>query len=106
LHDWIAREFVEKNTAWQPAEGLREQKCCFQTMGIHTAHWAALLADLHAATGRQDYKQRAIQACALVTYWMRDDEANRVGPTWGDEIWFSCHFGPALYLYDVRSRFP
>jgi hypothetical protein len=106
LHDWIAREFVEKSSAWAPAEGLREQKCCFQTMGIHTLHWAALLADLHAATGDASFKQRATSSCALVTYWMRDDGANLVGPNWGDEIWFSCHFGPALYMYDTLSRFP
>lgn len=106
LHDWIAKEFVEKNDAWAPAEGLREQKCCFATLGIHTLHWAALLADLHAATGDVSFKRRAIQACALVTYWMRDDGANLVGPTWGNEIWFSCHFGPALYMYDTLSRFP
>lgn len=106
LHDWIAKEFVEKNAAWAPAEGLREQKCCFQTMGIHTAHWAALLADLHAATGNASFKQRTLDSCALVTYWMRDDGANLVGPTWGDEIWFSCHFGTALYVQDALSRFP
>jgi hypothetical protein len=106
LHDWIAKEFVEKNDAWAPAEGLREQKCCFQTMGIHTMHWAALLADFHAATGEASFRQRAIQACSLVTYWMRDDGANLVGPTWSNEIWFSCHFGPALYMYDALTRFP
>ena len=106
LHDWIAREFVEKNKDWAPAEGLREQKVCFATMGVHTLHWAALLADFHAATGEAAFKQRAIQACALVTYWMRDDGANLVGPTWGDEIWFSCHFGPALYMYDTLARYP
>jgi hypothetical protein len=106
LHNWIAKEFVEKNDAWAPAEGLREQKCCFQTMGVHTAHWAALLADFHAATGDVSFKRRALNSCSLVTYWMRDDGANRVGPTWGDEIWFSCHFGPALYLYDTLARYP
>jgi len=106
LHDWIAREFVERHPAWGAAEGLREQKCCFATMGIHTAHWAALLADFHAATGEAAFKQRALQSCALVTYWLRADGANRVGPTWGDEIWFSCHFGPALYLYDALSHYP
>ena len=106
LHDWIAKEFVEKSAAWAPAEGLREQKCCFKTMGVHTLHWAALLADLHAATGVVSYKQRASNSCALVTYWMRNDNANLVGPDWGDEIWFSCHFGPALYLSDTLSRFP
>ena len=106
LHDWIAKEFVERRDAWGAAEGLREQKVCFATMGIHTAHWAALLADLHAATGDDSYKRRAIESCALVTYWMRDDGSNLVGPTWGDEIWFSCHFGPALYLHDALSRFP
>ncbi|MCY3018350.1 MAG: hypothetical protein NTW87_04870 [Planctomycetota bacterium] len=106
LHDWIAKEFVEKNNTWAQAEGLREQKCCFATMGVHTLHWAALLADFHAATGEASFKQRAIQACSLVTYWMREDGANRVGPTWGNEIWFSCHFGPALYMYDTLSRFP
>ena len=106
LHDWIAKEFVEKNDAWAPAEGLREQKVCFATMGIHTMHWAALLADFYAATGEAAFKQRAIQSCALVTHWMRDDGANPVGPTWGSEIWFSCHFGPALYMYDALTRFP
>lgn len=105
LHDWIAKEFVEKNKVWAPSEGLREQKCCFQTMGIHTLHWAALLADLHAATGSASFKQRAIQSCALVTYWLREDGANRVGPTWPNEIWFSCHFGPLLYMYDTLTRY-
>ena len=70
-------------------------------MGVHTMHWAELLADLHAATGEASFKQRAMNSCALVTYWMRDDGANLVGPTWGDEIWFSCHFGTALYLYET-----
>jgi len=37
---------------------------------------------------------------------MRDDGANLVGPTWSNEIWFSCHFGPALYMYDALTRFP
>ena len=37
---------------------------------------------------------------------MREDGANLVGPTWGNEIWFSCHFGPALYMYDTLSSFP
>ena len=106
LHDWIAREFVEKTDAWGLAEGLREQKVCFATMGIHTAHWAALLADLYAATGEASFQQRALSTCALVTYWMRDDGANRVGPSWSPEIWFSCHFGPALYLYETLNRFP
>jgi len=106
LHDWVAKEFVETNAAWSPAEGLREQKCCFSTMGVHTMHWAALLADLHLATGESSFKQRALNSCALVTCWMRDDGANLVGPTWGDEIWFSCHFGSALYLYDTLRHFP
>lgn len=106
LHDWIARVFVEKNSTWAPAEGLREQTCCFKTMGVHTMHWAALLADLHAATGEASFKQRAIQACSLITYWMRDDGSSRVGPNWSDETWFSCHFGPSLLMFDTLSRFP
>ena len=61
--------------------------------------------NLHAATGDLSYKQRAVQACALVTYWMRDDGANLVGPTWSNEIWFSCHLGPALYMYDTLTRY-
>ena len=106
LHRWIAREFVEKAADWAPAEGLREQRCCFATMGVHTMHWAALLADLHLATGEMAFKRRAINSCAMVTYWMRQDGANLVGPAWGDEIWFSCHFGTALYLHDTLSHFP
>lgn len=106
LHDWIAKEFVDKNKAWAPAEGLREQKICFQTMGGHTLHWAALLADFYEATGETSFRRRAINACSLVTYWMRDDGANRVGPGWSDEIWFSGHFSPALFMYDTLRRFP
>jgi hypothetical protein len=106
LHDWIAKEFVEKYKAWAMAEGLREQKQCFFTMGVHSMHWASLLADLHAATGDDSFKKRAIQTCALVTYWMRDDKANLVGPTWKNEIWFSCHFGAALYMHETLTRFP
>lgn len=106
LNEWIVKEFAQKAEAWAPAEGIREQKCCFQTMGVHTAHWAALLADLHAATGQTAFKRRALNACALVTYWLRADNANLVGPTWSNEIWFSCHLGPVLYVYDVLSRYP
>jgi len=104
LHDWVAREFVEKNPAWAPAEGLREQTVCFATMGGHTVHWAALLADFHEATGDETFKQRALDACALVTYWMRNDGANLTGPTWGDQIWFSGHFCPAVWIPYVLSR--
>lgn len=115
LHDWIAKEFVEKNEAWVPAEGLREQKVCFYTMGAHTVHWASLLADLYEATGEESFKQRAINACSLVTYWMREDGISLTGPggnkdrdkdKWRTEIWFSCHFAPALYMYETLNRFP
>lgn len=105
LNDWIAKEFADKNAAWAPAEGIREQKSCFATMGIHTAHWAALLADLHAATGNDAYKRRALNSCALVTYWMRPDNAIVVGPVWKNEIWFSCHLGAVLYMYDTLNRY-
>jgi len=108
LHDWTAAEFVERNKAWAPAEGLREQKVCFYTMGGHTAHWALLLGDLYAATGEESFCRRALDACALVTYWMREDSVNMVGPNWmhGDQVWFSCHLGTALLVYEALCRFP
>ena len=106
LNDWIVKEFGEENKAWAPAIGIREQKVCFETMGIHTLHWASLQADLNAATGDAAFKRRALNACALATYWMRDDNAILVGPTWPNGIWFSCHLGAVLYMYDALSRYP
>ena len=106
LNEWIVKEFGDHNVAWAPAIGIREQLCCFATMGVHTLHWAALQADLQAATGDAAFKSRALNACALVTYWMRPGSAIVVGPTWKDEIWFSCHLGAALYLYDTLGRYP
>lgn len=92
LNDWIVKNFADTTDAWAPAEGIREQKVCFATMGIHTAHWAALMTDLLVATGEAAFKSRALNACALVTYWMRPDNSKSVGPTWGTETWFSCQF--------------
>jgi hypothetical protein len=106
LNDWIVREFGDRTPAWAPAIGIREQKSCFATMGVHTLHWAALQADLHAATGDHTFKARALDACALVTYWMRADHAILVGPTWKNEIWFSCHLGAVLYAYETLIRYP
>ena len=106
LNNWIIQEFGDLNNAWFPAIGIREQKSCFFTMGVHTMHWAALQADLHAATGDAVYKSRALNACALVTHWMRPDNAIIVGPTWKDEIWFSCHLGAVLYMQEVMNRYP
>ena len=106
LNEWIVKEFGDHNAAWAPALGIREQKSCFATMGVHTLHWAALQADLQAATGDAAFKSRALNACALVTYWMRPGNAIVVGPTWKDEIWFSCHLGTVLYMYDTLGRYP
>ena len=106
LNDWIVQEFADQSPAWAPAIGIREQKSCFHTMGIHTLHWAALQADLHAATGDAAFRARALDACALVTYWMRPDNAIAVGPTWNDETWFSCHLGAVLYMHDILPLAP
>lgn len=107
LHDWLAKEFVDKRKEWADAEGLREQKRCFYTEGSRTLQWAALLADLYEATGEASYKQRAVNSLALVTYWMREDGANIVGPGWMNpgEIWFACHFNMS-FAFDALSHFP
>lgn len=107
LHDWIAKEFVDKRKQWASAEGLREQKRCFFTMGSRTVQWAALVADLFEATGDESFKQRAINSCALATCWTRDDGANLVGPGWMNpgEIWFACHFNVS-YMFEALAHFP
>lgn len=107
LHDWLAKEFMDKREEWGGAEGFREQKRCFYTEGARTMHWAALLADFYEATGDESYKQRATGALSLCTYWMREDGANIVGPEWMNpgEIWFACHFNES-YMFDALSRFP
>ena len=99
------KTFIDREHDYQPAEGLREQKICFATMGVHSAHLAVMLTDLYRATGEETYLKRAIQTMNFVTYFMTPD--GRIKTSLNDEqCWFSCHLGVDLFLLDFMSSFP
>ena len=99
------KTFIDKEHACQPAEGLREQKICFSTMGIHSAHLGVMLADLYNATGNETYLKRARQTMNFVTYFMTSEGRIRTGIN-EEQCWFSCHLGVDLFLLDFMSSFP
>ncbi|MFA7472714.1 MAG: hypothetical protein WCY86_07415 [Spirosomataceae bacterium] len=108
------KTFVNTDHQYAPAEGIREQKRCFVTMGIHCAHWALLMADLYRATGQESYKERAVQTMNFLTYHLQPDGKMLVGVdhehekgAWAfNQFWFSCHIKPNLYLIEFLSYFP
>lgn len=121
LNDYITKTVISQgrtfiNTAhpYAPAEGVREQKACFVTMGVHSAHWALLMADLYYATGDESYKERAVQTMNFVTYHLQPDGKILVGIDYEHEsggwafnqFWFSCHIMPNLYLMEFLALFP
>lgn len=103
IHD--GKTFIDKSHAYQPAEGLREQKVCFITMGVHSAHLAVMLADLYKATGDETYIGRAKQTMNFITYFM--DPNGRIQTAIDDGLyWYSCHFGVDMFLMDFMSSYP
>jgi hypothetical protein len=78
------KTFIDREHDYQPAEGLREQKVCFATMGVYSAHLAVMLTDLYKATGDKTYLKRAIQTMNFVTYFMT--LAGRIRTTINEEL--------------------
>lgn len=105
LHDWIRQAFVDEKTIYAPAEPLREQLVCNIAMGIHSGHWAMLLADLYQATGQQPYRDRAVNIAAYITLLQQPDGRIPVGRDWDEAHfgwWYSCHFGALRYLMELK----
>ena len=108
------KTFINTEHQYAPAEGVREQKACFITMGVHSAHWALLMADLYHATGDESYKNRAIQTMNFYTYHQQTDGRLLVGVDhknekngWAfNQFWFSCHIIPNLYLMEFLTILP
>ena len=105
LNAYIERTFIDRDHPYTPAEGIREQKACFVTMGVHSAHWAAMMADLYHATGEERYRQRAIQTMNYVTYHLQPDNRIVIGFSY-NQWWYSGHFGSILYLLDFMANLP
>jgi uncharacterized protein YyaL (SSP411 family) len=108
------KTFLNTGHPYMPAEGVREQKACFVTMGVHSAHWAVMMAELSLATGDAEYKRRAVQTMNFVTYHLQPDGRILVGLDHPHEsggfafnqYWFSCHMGTALMLIDFLKILP
>ena len=107
-NQFICKTFIDHPAGYEPAEGIREQLACFHTMGVHSAHWAAMMANCYQATGDEQYRNRSIQTMNYVTYHLEPNNTILVGvnfaayPQW----WYSCHFGVILYLLDFMKSFP
>ncbi len=105
LNDYIEKKFIDKPKEFEPAEAIREQLACFETMGDHSAHWAAMLADLYHATGDNSYRDRAIQTMNFVTYQLEPNNIILTGPTY-PQWWYSGHFITVYYFLDFMNSFP
>lgn len=100
------KSFINADHPYSPAEGLREQKACFVTMSVHTAHWAIMMRDLAKATGDKTCWQRANQAMNLVTYCQQPTGQILTGFDYQHErstvpfnqFWFSIHLGCTGFL--------
>ena len=106
LNDYIESKFLDTDHQYKPAEGIREQLKCFVTMGIHSAHWASMMADFYRATGDETYRKRAIQTMNFVTYLQQANGRILVSADSYPYYWYSCDLGVDLYLLDFLEKFP
>ena len=112
LNNWIDENFIEHNHAYSPADGVREQKVCFNIMGGHCIHWAAMMGDLYNVTHDEAVKKRVIQAANFLTYHLQPDNRIIVGPEHGLKhpqgapYWYSCQFSSIYHLLEIMRMFP
>ena len=106
LNQYIEHTFIDRNHLYKPAEGIREQLRCFVTMGIHSAHWASMMADFYRATRDESYRHRAIQTMNFVTYLQQSNGRILVSADQYPYYWYSCDLGVDLYLLDFLEKFP
>ncbi len=107
LHDWVKKTFVDEKHVYGPAEAVREQLVCNVRMGVHSGHWAMLVADLYGATGEERYRQNVLNTASYITYLLQPDNRIPVGRDWSEkECWYSCHFGAVLFLMELLGHFP
>ena len=99
LNQWIEKIFLDKISGFEPAEGIREQLQCNYVMGIHSLNWASMLMELAQATGDEKMRQRAQQTANYTTYYLQPDNRIVVGFDY-KQLWYSCHVGVILYLFD------
>ena len=106
LNNYIEKTFIDHDHPYKPAEGIREQFRCFVTMGIHSAHWASMMADFYRVTGDRSYRHRAIQTMNFVTYLQQNNGRILVSADGYPYYWYSCDIGTDLYLLDFLETFP
>jgi len=105
LYTWLEKNFISTNHYYCPAEGVNEQFVCYTIMGVHTLHWASLLADMHNAYKENSYKYRIEQMLNFVTYMQEENNRIIVGP-WYDPFWYSCHLGALHLTFDIFGKIP
>ena len=80
---------------------------CNVRMGVHSGHWAMLVADLYGATGEERYRQNALNTASYITYLLQPDNRIPVGRgTAGKGVLDSCHFGAVLFLMELLGHLP
>jgi hypothetical protein len=74
-----------------------EQANHYYPIDFHLAHYAVLLADLYKATGKREYKQKAIASARALTYYITDDGKpltlapdTHAGYGFNANIWYGC----------------
>ncbi len=106
LNEYIEHTFIDKQHQYKPAEGIKEQLRCFVTMGIHSAHWASMMANFYRVTGDKSYKNRAVQTMNFVTYLQQENGRILVSADQYPYYWYSCDIGVDLFLLDFLAEFP
>lgn len=106
LNEYIEHTFIDKQHQYKPAEGIKEQLRCFVTMGIHSAHWASMMANFYRVTGDKSYKNRAVQTMNFVTYLQQENGRILVSADEYPYYWYSCDIGVDLFLLDFLAEFP
>jgi hypothetical protein len=107
LYDWVKKTFVDEKHTYGPAEAVREQLVCNVRMGVHSGHWAMLVAELFKATGEERYRKDALNTASYITYLLQPDNHISVGREWHErECWYSCHFGAVFFLLELVGYFP
>jgi hypothetical protein len=74
-----------------------EQANHYYPIDFHLAHYAVLLADLYKATGKREYKLKAIASARALTYYITDDGKpltlapdTHAGYGFNSNIWYGC----------------
>jgi hypothetical protein len=108
LSQMLATGHARQNeTVIRKGERNSNEAIVHHPLGVHSGHWAMLGAELYEATGEERYRRNVLNTANYITYLLQPDNRIPVGRDWKEkELWYSCHFGPVLFLMELLGHFP